>query len=111
MNTHMNPSFFNEYAVREKKLAVDGGTIAPGEFVGCVLLEVEDHMMGRPQYQVWKVAPVVAGRHFTQLLDRSFKVDMMRLIGEVRPISRQRGRGEGAASGGRVFLSWVACQC
>ena len=27
---------------------VDGGTIAPGEFVGGVLLEVEDHMMGDP---------------------------------------------------------------
>ena len=26
----------------------DGGSIAPGEFVGCVLLEVDDHLMGGP---------------------------------------------------------------
>ena len=57
------------------------------------------------------MALVVAGRHFTQLLDRCFKVDMTRLIGELRPISRQRGRGEGVASGSRVSLSWVARQC
>ena len=48
--------------------AVDGGSIAPGEFVGCVLLEVDDHLMGgtwkgtswkhgeiTAKDQVWKV--------------------------------------------------------
>ena len=43
----MNLAFFSKFAVREKP-AVDGGTIAPGEFVGCVLLEVDDHLMGGP---------------------------------------------------------------
>ena len=41
------PCLFSKYAVHEE-LAVDGGTIAPGEFVGCVLLEVDDHLMGGP---------------------------------------------------------------
>ena len=36
---------FSKFAVREEP-AVDGGPIAPGEFVGCVLLEVDDHLMG-----------------------------------------------------------------
>ena len=35
------------FAVREEP-AVDGGSIAPGEFVGCVLLVVDDHQMGGP---------------------------------------------------------------
>ena len=45
MNIHLfkyEPCPFSEYAVREEP-AVDGGTIAPGEFVGCVLL-----LMGGP---------------------------------------------------------------
>ena len=41
------PCLFSKFAVREKP-AVDGGTIAPGEFVGCVLLEVDDQLMGGP---------------------------------------------------------------
>ena len=41
------PFLFSKFAVREEP-AVDGGSIAPGEFVGCVLLEVDDHLMGAP---------------------------------------------------------------
>ena len=41
------PCFFINFAVCEEP-AVDGGSIAPGEFVGCVLLEVDDHLMGGP---------------------------------------------------------------
>ena len=44
MNVH-EPCLFNKFAVREEP-AVDGGTIAPGEFVGRVMLEVDDHLMG-----------------------------------------------------------------
>ena len=44
MNAH-EPCLFSKFAVREEP-AVDGGSIAPGEFVGCVLLEVDDHLMG-----------------------------------------------------------------
>ena len=40
---------FSKFAVREEP-AVDGGSIAPGEFVGCVLLEVDDQSNGWP----WK---------------------------------------------------------
>ena len=39
------PCLFSKFAVREEP-AVDGGSIAPGEFVGCVLLEVDDNLMG-----------------------------------------------------------------
>ena len=39
------PCLFSKFAVREEP-AVDGGSIAPGEFVGCVLLEVDDDLMG-----------------------------------------------------------------
>ena len=38
----------NVYEPFREEPAVDGGSIAPGEFVGCVLLEVDDHLMGRP---------------------------------------------------------------
>ena len=41
------PCLFRKFAVREEP-AADGGSIAPGEFVGCVLLEVDDHLMGGP---------------------------------------------------------------
>ena len=41
------PCLFSKSAVREEP-AVDGGSIAPGEFVGCVLLEVDHHLMGGP---------------------------------------------------------------
>ena len=34
--------------------AVDGSTIAPGEFVGCVLLDVDDHLMGGPRRHIMK---------------------------------------------------------
>ena len=73
MNVY-EPCLFSKFAVHEEP-AVDGCSIAPGEFVGCVLLEVDDHLMGGPgkarhesmvettaEHQVWKVAPVVAGR-------------------------------------------------
>ena len=63
------------------------------------------------------------GRHFTQLPDRSFKVDMTRFIRErLRPISLPRGRcldRSAEASEGEVkalravagSLSWIARQC
>ena len=38
---------FSKFAVREEP-SVDGGSIAPAGFVGCVLLEVDDHLMGGP---------------------------------------------------------------
>ena len=44
MNVY-EPCLFSKFAVREEP-AVDGGSIAPGEIVGCVLLEVDDHLMG-----------------------------------------------------------------
>ena len=46
MNVY-EPCFFSKFAVREEP-AVDGGSIAPGEFVGCVLLGVDDHLMVGP---------------------------------------------------------------
>ena len=39
------PCFLSKFAVCEEP-AFDGGSIAPGDFVGCVLLEVDDHLMG-----------------------------------------------------------------
>ena len=136
------PCLFSEYTVREEP-AVDGGTIAPGEFVGCVLLEVDDHLMGGPgrahhesmerlrqriMFGKWHRllqdrTPFFRGRHFTQLLARSFKVDMTRFIQErLRPIPLQRGRcldRSAEATEGEVralravagSLSWVARQC
>ena len=69
MNVY-EPCFFSKFAAREEP-AVDGGSIAPGEFVGCVLLEVDDHLMGGPgkstsrehrettaEDKVWEVAQV-----------------------------------------------------
>ena len=44
MNVY-EPCLFSKFSVREEP-AVDGGSIAPGEFVGCVLLEVDDHLIG-----------------------------------------------------------------
>ena len=106
------PCLFSKFAVREEP-AVDGGSIAPGEFVGCVLLEVDDHLKGgtgkahhesverlRQKIKFGKChrllqdgPPFFGGRHFTQLPDRSIKVDMTRFIRErLRPISLQRGR-------------------
>ena len=41
------PCLCSKFAVREE-VAVDGGTMAPEEFVGCVVLEVGDHLMGGP---------------------------------------------------------------
>ena len=141
MNTN-EPCLFSKFAVREET-AVDGGTIAPGEFVGCVLLEVDDHLMGGPgkahdesmerlrqkiKFGKWHrliqdVPSFFGGRHFTQLLDRRFKVDMTRFIQErLRPISLPRGRcfdrsaeaTEGEVKALRAVagsLSWVARQC
>ena len=98
---------FSKFALREEP-AVDGGSIAPGEFVGCVLLEVDDHLMGGPgkahhesmerlrqriNFGKWHRllqdgSSFFGGRHFTQLPDRSFKVVMKRFIRErLRPIS------------------------
>ena len=106
------PCLFSKFAVREE-LAVDGGSIAPGQFVGCMLLEVDDHLMGgpgkahhesmeRPRQRIkfgkWhrlsQDGPsFFGGRQFAQLSDRSFKVHMTRFIQErLRPISLQRGR-------------------
>ena len=111
MNVY-EPCFFSKFAVREEP-AVDGGSIAPGEFVGCALLEVDDHLMGGPgkahhesmerlrqriKFGKWhrlvQDGPsFFGGRHFTQLFDKSFKVDMTRTIRErLRPISLPRGR-------------------
>ena len=44
MNVY-EPCLFSKFAVREEP-AVDGGSIVLGEFVGCVLLEVDDHLKG-----------------------------------------------------------------
>ena len=110
MNVY-EPCLFSKFAVREEP-AVDGGSIAPGEFVGCVLLEVDDHLMGGPgkahhesmerlrqriKFGKWHrllqdVPSFFGGRHFTQLRERSFKVGMTRFIQErLRPISLPRG--------------------
>ena len=98
MNVY-EPCLFSKFAVREEP-AVDGSSIAPGEFVGCVLLEVDDHLMGGPgkahhesmerlrqriKFGKWhrllQDGPsFFGGRHFTQLRDRSFKVDMTRFV-------------------------------
>ena len=136
------PCLFSKFAVREEP-AVDGGSIAPGEFVGCVSLEVDDHLMGGPGkahhesmerlrqrikfgkwHQLFQDAPsFFGGRHFTQLPDRSFKVDMTRFIQErLRPISLPRGRcldksAEATETDVKALrdvagsLSWVARQC
>ena len=141
MNIH-EPCLFSKFAVREEP-AVDGGSIAPGEFVGCVLLEVDDHLMGGPgkahhesmerlqqriKFGKWhrllQDGPsFFGGRHFTQLPDRSFKVDMTRFIRErLRPISLQRRRcldrsAEATEEEVKALravagsLSWVARQC
>ena len=110
MNVY-EPCLFSKFAVREEP-AVDGGSIAPGEFVGCVFLEVGDHLMGVLEKHIteaWRDYGrgsslgsgtgccktrrlFFGGRHFTQLPDRSFKVDMTRFIRErLRPISLPRG--------------------
>ena len=102
---------FSKFAVCEEP-AVDGGSTAPGEFVGCVLLEVDDHLMGGPgkahhesmerlrqriKFGKWhrliQDGPsFFGGRHFTQLPDRSFKVDMTRFIRErLRPMTCNGG--------------------
>ena len=46
---------FSKFAVREEPV-VDGCSIAPGEFVCCVLLEVDDHLMvlGRHIMKAWR---------------------------------------------------------
>ena len=111
MNVY-EPCLFSKFAVLEEP-AVDGGSIAPGEFVGCVLLEVDDHLMGGPgkahhgsmerlrqkiKFGKWhrllQDGPsFFGGRHFTQFPDRSFKVDMTRFIQErLRPISITSGK-------------------
>ena len=46
MNVY-EPCLFIKFAVREEP-AVDGCSVAPGEFVGCVLLAVDDHLVGGP---------------------------------------------------------------
>ena len=132
MNTY-EPCLFSKYAVREEP-AVDGGTIVLGEFVGCVLLEVDDHLMCGPgrahhesmerlrqriKFGKWhrllQDGPsFFGGRHVTQPLARSFKVDMTRFIQErLRPIPLQRGRcldSSAEATEGEVrALRAVAC--
>ena len=49
---------FSKFAMREEP-AVDGGSLAPGKIVGCVLLEVDDHLMGGPG----KAHHEACGRH------------------------------------------------
>ena len=89
------PCLFSKFAVREEP-AVDGGSIAPGEVVGCVLLEVDDHpskahhesmvsLQERIKFGKWhrllQDGPsFFGGRHFTQLPVRSFEVDMTGFI-------------------------------
>ena len=106
------PRLIIKFAVHEEP-AIDDRTIAPGELVGRVLLEVDDNLMGglgrahhesterlrqRINFGKWhrllQHGPSsFGGRHFTQLPDRCFKVDMTRLVQErLRPISLQRGR-------------------
>ena len=102
------PCLFRKFAVREEP-AVEGGSIALGEFVGCVLLEVDDHLMGgagkahhesmerlrqRIKFGKWHRLLLLRRTSLrTQLPDRSFKVDMTRFIRErLRPISFPRGR-------------------
>ena len=141
MNIH-EPCLSSKFADREEP-AVVGGSIAPGEFVGCVLLEVDDHLMGGPgkahhesmerlrqkiKFGKWhrliQDGPsFFGGHHFTQLPDRSFKVDKTRSIRErLRPIHLQRGRcldksAEATESEVKALravagsLSWVARQC
>ena len=46
MNVY-EPCLFSKFAVREEP-AVDGGSIAPGEFVGCALFQGDDLLMGGP---------------------------------------------------------------
>ena len=128
---------FSKLAVREEP-AVAGGSIAPGELVGCVLLEVDDHLMGGPgkahhesmarlrqriKFGKWhrllQDGPsIFGGRHFKQLPDRSFKVDMTRFIRERETTTNfittetmfgqecgsVRGRSESAASRGRFSI-------
>ena len=116
---------------------------ASGEYVGCMLLEVDDHLIGGPgkahhesmerlrqriKFGKWhrllQDGPsFFGGRHFTQLPDRSSKVDMTRFIRErLRPISLPRGRcldrsaeaTEGEVKALRAVagsVSWVARQC
>ena len=136
------PSLFSNFVVREEP-AVGGGSVATGEFVGCVLLEMDDHLMGGPgkahheskerQWQRIKFGKwhrllqdgpsFFGGRHFTQLPDRSFKVDMTEFIRErLRPISllgeqwldRSVEAPAGEVKALRAVagsLSWVARQC
>ena len=122
---------FTKFAVLEEP-AVDGGTIAAGEFVGCVLLEVDDHLMGGPKrarhesmerlrqrskfgkwHRLLQEGPsFFGGRHFTQL----------RVQEQLRPISLPRGRcldksAEATEEEVKALravagsLSWVARQC
>ena len=75
------PCLFSKYAVNEEP-AVDGGTIALGAFLGSVLFEVDDHLMGGPgSAHLESMERVQQGRH-TQRPERSFKVDMTRFIQE-----------------------------
>ena len=84
---------FSKFAVHEEP-AFDEGSIAPGEFVGCMLLEVDDHLMGghgkahhesmerlrQRDHRLLQDGPsFFGGRHITQLPDRSFEVDMTKI--------------------------------
>ena len=66
------PCLFSKFAVHEEQ-AVDGCIVATGKLVGCVLLEVDDHLMDgsgrahhasmerlRQRIKIWKVAPIAA---------------------------------------------------
>ena len=76
---------------------VDGGSIALGEFVGCVLLGVDDHLMGGSQKahhenteRLQNRPLLFGGCYFTQLYNRSFKIAVTKFMQErLRPISLQ----------------------
>ena len=83
---------FTKFAVCGET-AVDGGSIAQEDFVGCVLLEVDDHLMGglgKAQHgettaedQVWEVASFDTGRAILFSEDatsRSYLLEGSRLI-------------------------------
>ena len=114
--------------------AVDGDSITPGEFAGFSLLGWDDHVMCGPgkaprgsteilrqriKFGKWHrllqdTPSLVGGRHFTQIPDRSFKVDMTRFMQErLRPISLlpvgqerrdEQEESESAASRGRFSI-------
>ena len=107
------PCLFRKFAVREEP-AVEGGTIAPGEFVGLCIARGgrppdgwpwKRHTMrawsddgqkikfGKWHWLIQDGPSFFGGCHFTQLPDRRLKIDKTRFIQErLRPIALPRGR-------------------